>query len=187
MASPDLLFRRLLKELRPSLGKERFRRHSQNFVIESDEYWGGINFQKSLCPSANEKRFTVNVAIAAKRVLRFYGDPSDKPPRHWKCHWQNRVGHFIPGAGDRWWTLSDEASYHPISAEVGTILVEEAVPMIRNHLTEEQLLALWGENVGGFEYPILKHKSILLAEPGIDKPTWPDFREDSRNLSGQFG
>jgi hypothetical protein len=94
MKSPDLLFLRLLRELRPSVAKEGFRRHSQNFVIEGDACWCVINFQKGLCSLANEKRFTVNVTIAAKRVLRFYGDPSDKPPRHWKCHWQNRIGHY---------------------------------------------------------------------------------------------
>jgi hypothetical protein len=166
MTSSELLFRRLLKELRPSIAKDGFRRHSQNFVIESHECWGVINFQKSLYSAANEKRFTVNVAIAAKRVLRFYGEPSDKAPQHWICHWRNRIGHSIPEGSDRWWALSDEASFHPIFAEVETLLVEKAVPMIKNHLTEEQLLALWGENVGGFEYPMLKHKSILLAERG---------------------
>jgi hypothetical protein len=191
MTSPDLLFRRLLKELRPSVTKEGFRRHSQNFVIESNECWGVINFQKSSHSSAHEKRFTVNVAIAAKRVVRFYGDPSDGPPLHWKCHWRNRIGSFIPGAGgDRWWPLSGEASYNPIFAEVETLLVEKAVPMIKSHLTEGQLLALWDENVGGFEYPMLKHKSILLAEQGaIDQlaPIFGRIREICRGSSASDG
>jgi len=39
----DLLFRRLLKELRPALVEHGFRRSSQNFVIESAEGWGVIN------------------------------------------------------------------------------------------------------------------------------------------------
>jgi Domain of unknown function (DUF4304) len=159
----DLLFRRLLKELRPTLAEYGFRRHSQNFVIESPECWGVINFQKSLYSSAQQKRFTVNVAIAAKRVLRFYNEPDDKSPLHYKCHWEARLGHLSHGSSDRWWTLSDEASYQPVFAEVKGLIADRAVPIVKDHLTEETLLTLWGKNVGGFEYPMLKHKSILLA------------------------
>src|SRR5579863_1046141 len=87
----DLLFRRLLKELGPTLAEYGFRRRSQNFVIESPECWGVINFQKSLY-AAQQKRFTINVAIAAKRVLRFYDEPEEKSPLHYKCHWEVRLG-----------------------------------------------------------------------------------------------
>ncbi len=143
-----------------------FRRSNQNFVIESSECWGVINFQKSLYSSAQQKRFTINVAIAAKRVLHFYDEPEDKSPLHYKCHWEVRLGQLIPGSSDRWWTLSDEASYPPVTAEVKELIASLAVPVVKEHLTEETLLTLWGKNVGGFEYPMLKHKAILLAERG---------------------
>ncbi|HZC24653.1 MAG TPA: hypothetical protein VE866_15030, partial [Candidatus Binatia bacterium] len=40
-------------------------------------------------------------------------------------------------------------------------------PIIRDHLSEEGLLNLWDSSHGGrFEYPTLKHKSVLLAEQG---------------------
>ena len=167
MVQSDLLFRRLLKDLRPTMGERGFRRNSQNFVIESSECWGVVNFQKSLYSSTQQKRFTVNVAIAAKRVLRFYGEPEDKSPLYYKCHWEVRLGQLIPGSSDRWWTLSDEASYSPVLIDVKELIVDYAIPTVADHLTEERLPALWGENVGGFEYPILNHKSILLAERGL--------------------
>jgi hypothetical protein len=166
MASADLLFRRLLKDLRPAMAERGFRRNSQNFVIESSECWGVVNFQKSLYSSPQQKRFTVNVAIAAKRVLGFYDEPEDKPPMHYECHWETRLGHLIPGHSDLWWTLSDETSYASVLAEVKELIASRAIPIVKNHLTEETLLTLWGKNVGGFEYPMLKHKSILLAERG---------------------
>jgi uncharacterized protein DUF4304 len=161
----DLLFRRLLKELGPTLAEYGFRRRSQNFVIESPECWGVINFQKSLY-AAQQKRFTINVAIAAKRVLRFYDEPEEKSPLHYKCHWEVRLGKLIPGGGDRWWTLSDEDSYPSVLSEVKELIEVRAIPILKDHLTEEKLITLWGKNVGGFEYPMLKHKSILLAEQG---------------------
>ena len=162
----DLQFRRLLRELRPALADNGFHRKSQNFVIESPECWGVINFQKSLYSSRQQKRFTVNVAIAAKRVLRFYDEPEDKSPLHYKCHWEVRLGQLIPGSSDRWWTLSDEGSYPSVLAEVKELVTGRAIPIVKDHLSEERLLVLWDKNVGGFEYPMLKHKSILLAERG---------------------
>src|SRR5256885_6449528 len=131
MTSADLLFRRLLKELRPTLAEYGFRRSSQNFVIESSECWGLINFQKSLYSSAQEKKFTVNVAIAAKRVLHFYDEPGDKSPLHYKCHWEVRLGQLIPGNGDCWWTLPDEPSYSPVLVEVKELVVGRAVPIVK--------------------------------------------------------
>jgi uncharacterized protein DUF4304 len=166
MPTSDLLFRRLLKDLRLTLAEHGFRRNSQNFVIESSECWGVINFQRSLYSSAQQKRFTINIAIAAKRILRFYGEPEDKPPLHYKCHWEIRLGQLIPGQSDRWWTFPDESSYEPVLTEVTELIADRAVPVVKDHLTEEKLLALWGENVGGFEYPMLKYKSILLAFQG---------------------
>lgn len=50
--------------------------------------------------------------------------------------------------------------------EVKELVTGRAVPIVKDHLTEEGLLALWGEIVGGYEYPMLKYKSILLAERG---------------------
>ncbi len=170
MSPADSLFRRLLSDLRQALSEHGFRRRSQNFVIESPECWGVINLQKSLYSSPGQKTFTVNVAIAAKRILRFYGEPEDKPPLHYACHWETRLGHLTPDPSDRWWTLSDEASYKPVSTEVRELVASTAVPMVKDHLTEEQLLELWDHNVGGFEYLMLKYKSILLAEKNeLDK------------------
>lgn len=126
-----------------------------------------INFQKSLYSAAEHKDFTINLAIAAKRILRFHGEPIAQPPRYYASHWNIRIGHLMPGNLDRWWALSDEHSYEVVAHEVTKYIVELAIPIIRNHLSEEGLLQLWdSKNFGGFEYPILKYKSILLAERG---------------------
>ncbi len=167
MQSPDRLLQRLLRELRPALAEQGFRRKSQNFIAESAECWGVINFQKSLYSSTGQKKFTVNLAIASKRVLRFYGEPSDRAPRYYACHWDIRIGQLIPGNLDRWWTLSDEQSFDAVAPEIMDFILRLAVPIIRDHLSEAGLLKLWGsKNPGRFEYPTLKHKAILLCERG---------------------
>jgi hypothetical protein len=106
------------------------------------------------------------VAIAAKRILRYYGEPEQKAPLHYRCHWEIRLGHLVPGDDDKWWALTDEASFEPVLTEVTELIVAKAVPVVKDHLTEEGLLSVWEEKVGGFEYPMLKHKSILVAERG---------------------
>jgi hypothetical protein len=166
MTSADSFFRQLLKDLRPSLARAGFRRTSQNFVIETPECWGIINFQKSLYSSAKEKKFTVNLAIASKRIFRFQGEPDNKPPRYYASHWQIRLGELAPTHSDLWWTLSDETSYKTVLPELEQLITVIAIPVIKSHLTEVTLLALWEEIFGGFEYPVLKYKSILLAERG---------------------
>jgi len=67
---------------------------------------------------------------------------------------------------DKWWTLSDEASYRTALSDLDQTLATKVLPVLKSHLTECELLALWEWTVGGFEYPMLKHKSVLLAERG---------------------
>src|SRR5262249_54623979 len=167
MPSPNLIFQRLLKELRPVLAEQGFRRKSQNFVTEAAECWGVINFQKSLYSPAGQKDFTLNLAIVSKRILRFYGEASDQAPRHYASHWDIRIGQLIPGGRARWWTLSDERSLANVAPEITKYILQLGVPIIRDHLNEAGLLKLWkSKNPGRFEYPTLKFKSILLAEQG---------------------
>ena len=141
-------------------------------MIDSAECWGIINLQKSRYSLPEQQKFTINLAIAAKRILRFYGEPADRAPRHFTCHWQIRIGQLIPGTLDHWWVFSDEKSYAPAAAEVMQLVTTKAVGLIQEHLSERGLLQLWDTYLG-FEYPTLKYKSILLAERGeFEKLPW---------------
>ncbi len=143
-----------------------FRQRSQNFICETSECWGVINFQKSRYSAVDEKSFTINLAIASKRILEYQGKPTSSPPPSYACHWAEiRIGSLMPDRKDKWWRLSDEASYSLAEGEVRTALSDLAIPLMSPHLTEQGLLDLWGsETPGSFEYPTLKCKSILLAQ-----------------------
>jgi hypothetical protein len=165
MSSAETLFQRLLKDLRPALAPSGFRRRSQNYICESPECWAVINFQKSQWSTVNEKRFTINLAIAAKRILAYQDLSTDAPPRSFACHWETRIGSLLPDNRDKWWTLSDESSYGAVESEVQNTLSEYAVPILKEHLSERGLLDLWSSKTpGNFELPSLKYKSILLSE-----------------------
>jgi hypothetical protein len=164
-SAAELLFQRLLRSLRPLCAASDFRRRSQNFICETPECWGVINFQKSRYSSIDQKSFTINLAIASKRILAYYGKATSAPPPSYACHWAEiRIGSLMPGRRDKWWTLSDEASYSLVESEVKKSLSELAIPLLKPHLTEQGLLELWtSKTPGTFEYPSLKYKSILLA------------------------
>jgi hypothetical protein len=165
MCSAEKLFQRLIKDLRPALSAHDFVRRSQNFICESSECWGIINFQKSRYSLPDEKLFTVNLAIAAKGILAYEGKPSDTAPPSYTCPWVIRIGELMPDRQDKWWTLADEASYGSMKNEVESALTALAVPIIKTHLTQQGLLELMASKTPGyFEYPRLKYKSILLAQ-----------------------
>jgi hypothetical protein len=188
----ELLFQRLLRSVRPLMAPSGFRQRSQNFICETPECWGVINFQKSRYSGAGEKSFTINLAIASKRILEYEGKPTSAPPPSYACHWAEiRIGSLMPDRKDKWWKLSDEASYDLVEGEVRKALSGLAIPLIKPHLTEQGLLELWESKMpGSFEYPTLKCKSILLAQqhrfeelPAI----FQRIREISRGNSAEPG
>jgi hypothetical protein len=173
----ELLFQRLLRHLRPPMAANGFRRRSQNFICESPECWGVINFQKSRYSPPDQKSFTVNLAIASKGILQYQGKSVSAPPPSFACHWEIRIGSLMADHKDKWWTLSDEPSYAAVELEVRKALCDLAIPLIKPHLTEQGLLELWaGKTPGSFEYPTLKYKSLVLALQGRFEELVPIFQ-----------
>ena len=162
----EILFHRLIKELNPITFSAGFKRRNQNYVRESSDCWGIINLQKSRYSASDETSFTINLAIASKRILAFQGENRRTAPPFYACPWEIRIGELLPGGNDKWWALS-EKSYGSVASEVRKAISELAIPIITSHLSEKALFDLWeSKTPGSFEYPRLKDKSILLA---IDK------------------
>src|SRR5438477_71865 len=106
--SSSALFERLLKSLRPTCADFGFKRRGQNFVKETVECWGVINFQRSRF-SAPDTSLTINLGIAAKSILSYQERDVSVPPLAHECHWTGlRIGQLMPERRDRWWDLSDE-------------------------------------------------------------------------------
>jgi hypothetical protein len=167
MSSAEILFQRLLQDLKPIAAANGFKRRGQNFICQSLECWGVINFQKSRYSSVEEKSFTINLAIAAKRILAYRGIITNTPPPAYACHWTIRIGELMAEKQDKWWTVSEESNYSMVESDVKKAFSELAIPIITSHLSEKGLFDLWESKLpGSFEYPRLKDKSILLA---IDK------------------
>jgi hypothetical protein len=155
----EALFKRLLKALRPLLREFGFRASGQSFILESAECWVIINFQKSRWAGSDEVTFYVNVAACAKRWLGFEGKPADKAPRYYACDWRWRVEEFGPDKNIQQWTLCDEGSLQRTVTYLRALLGEFVLPATRTMTTESELI----KQTGGFEYPQLKTRSVILA------------------------
>src|SRR5581483_2722290 len=162
----EKLFQRLLRDLKPIFALQGFVKRGQNFCLQSAESWGIINFQKSRWSDEGAKTFTVNAAVAVKRILTFYGEQIDKPPVYYAAHWNERIGSLLPAYKDVWWMLSGEESYPPVLQAVSDAIEQFAIPAVRRLMSEDSLLEHWRGERGGLEYLRLKHQSILLAERG---------------------
>jgi hypothetical protein len=155
----ERLFRSLLKELRPLFKENGFRASGQNFVLDSAECWVIINFQKSRWAERDETTFYVNVAASSKRWLGFHGKPANNVPPFYACDWQWRVEYFAPDEKVKQWTLHDETSFRSTLVYLQSLFREFVLPATRTMTTEAELL----KHTGGFEYPQLKTRSVILA------------------------
>jgi Domain of unknown function (DUF4304) len=158
-AETEKLFKSLLRELRPLFKQAGFRASSQNFILDSAECWVIINFQKSRWADRDETTFYVNVAASSKRWLGFYSKPADKVPPFYACDWQWRVEHFGPDKDVKQWTLRDENSLRSTLAYLQGLFREYVLPATAMMTTETELM----KHSGGFEYPQLKTRSVILA------------------------
>jgi Domain of unknown function (DUF4304) len=158
-AETEKLFRSLLKDLRPLFKKSGFRASSQNFILESAESWVIVNFQKSRWAQRDETTFYVNVAACSKRWLGIERKPADNVPPYYGCDWRWRVEHFGPDKGIQQWTLRDEDSLRVTLAYLQILFRDFVLPAATTMTTEAELL----KHSGGFEYPQLKTRAVILA------------------------
>jgi hypothetical protein len=182
LTDADRFFNEILKGLRPLLALSGFRRFGQNFVLESPDCWGIINFQKSRWSEPEEKTFYVNLAVTAKRLLLFQHERTDKAPAYWKCAWRNRAEFFGPQPGIQQWTVRDEASALETLEYLRVLICEFAVPKLKSALSEAALLQMWADDTR-LGYPILKAKSVLLATQAKAE----DLGRTLRRLQNEFG
>jgi hypothetical protein len=155
----EKLFRSLLQELRPLFKENGFRAKGQNFILESEECWVIVNFQKSRWAQNDETTFYVNVGASTKRWLGFYGKQPDKMPSVSGCDWNWRVEYFSPDKHIQKWTVRDEDGLQQTFAYLHTLFAKFVLPATKTMTTEADLI----KHNGGFEYPQLKTRTVIFA------------------------
>jgi hypothetical protein len=182
LSDPNQFFTAVLKGLRPLFHEQGFRPKGQNFVYETPECWSIVNFQKSRWSEQTEKTFYINLAVTAKQLLSFEGEPTDKAPIFWKCAWDTRAEHFSPEPKIGRWTVRDETSAGETLDYLRILLGNFAIPKVKELASESALLKMWADD-SKLGYPQLKAKSALLASRGdID-----DLERSLRTLRSVWG
>lgn len=184
---PKGKYTKLLHLIFSHLKNNGWKKHGSTFYIERDGNAGLLNFQKSRDSSKHEVIFTVNVAVSSKRLRHYFGYPErQKPEVGCNCHWQKRVGFFMPAQRDSWWRINESTSVSDLFSEVISILDGSAIPEIERNISDKSLMASWKN---GACSGITKHQmdEYLVALDAIEMGEfhWKSKGEKSTAATGQ--
>jgi len=163
------LFTEFIKTLSPLMKHLGFNKKGNNFYLEIAQNYGILNFQKSRDSTRQVAIFTINFGIFSNTLgrLEFTNNDSKKPDIG-QCHWESRIGHFMPNSPDYWWKISMAEDLPSIVAEVLKVIQNILIPEINKRLTDKGLINCWlNESYAGTtEIGRFKYLTTLLKENG---------------------
>ncbi|HAM99262.1 MAG TPA: hypothetical protein DCQ26_11705 [Marinilabiliales bacterium] len=161
------IFKELIKTLTPLLKQMGFNKKGNNFYLELGENYGIVNFQKSRESTKEVVLFTANFGVYSSVLGQFGYNDSVKPEVE-QCHWQSRVGSFMPGSPDYWWKVNISDNLSGIASNVIETVQSIIVPEINKRLSDEGLINCWlnEDFAGTTEIGRFKYLTVLLKKKG---------------------
>jgi len=162
-------FKKIIKILTPLLKQMGFNKKANNFYLEADKYYGVVNFQKSRDSTKEVVLFTINLGVYSNVLGRLqYGHSDSLKPEVEQCHWQSRVGSFMPGSPDYWWEVTISDNLDSITSNVREVIQSIIVPEISKRLSDEGLIHCWMNEsyAGTTEIGRFKYLTTLLKAKG---------------------
>lgn len=144
------------KDLRRCLQK---RLAPLGFAVAGTKLWRKVNdtlvvleTQKDRYSTDEEARFTINLGISvdalrAIAAAAIGASLAEVPPPE-ACHWRVRLGRLLERQGDVWWSVRDEQTAQSVCDEIGSDLINVALPKVVETASSEALLRLWQEGHG---------------------------------------
>lgn len=163
------IFKELIKELSPLLKQTGFNKKGNNFYLEAGKNYGVVNLQKSRESTKDIVRFTINFGIYSDALGRLQYDYNNSAkPEVEQCHWEARVGSFMPGSPDYWWNVSISDNLSSITSNVMETVQSIIVPEINKRLSDEGLINSWMNDsyAGTTEIGRFKYLTTLLKAKG---------------------
>lgn len=180
------IFKELINTISPSLKKMDFNKKGNNFYLEMDKNYGVINFQKSRESTKEVISFTINFGVYSDVLGRLqYAYNNSVKPEIEQCHWQSRVGNFMPNSPDYWWKADLSSNLNAIVANVLGAVHDVIMPEINQRLSDEGLIDCWINEAfaGTTEIGRFKYLTSLLKSKGDFKTlnqVAEDFMEKSK-------
>ena len=103
---------------------------------------GIVEFQRSTKSSQGKLLFTVNLGVICGQLLDS-GPTGLKRARIEDAHLRQRIGMLLPNRPDKWWEITEATDSNLLAQEVSELILEKAVPYIRDHLSTESIISLW--------------------------------------------
>jgi hypothetical protein len=169
MATLDAEFQLVLDRLAQLLLSQDYRQRGKRFYRATDDGWLIIDVQRSSTNDRNNRRFTINLGAASKRLDYAQSRTSQRGLRSMEdCHWRTRIGYVMPLNEDHWWELTRDTAVEGISNDVVRVMEKWGLPALDSVTTDEQLRDIWLRkgSPGLTDVQRLFNLLVLVAELG---------------------
>lgn len=163
------IFKEIITSLNPLLKQTGFTKKGNTYYLEVNKNYGIINFQKSRESTKELIKFTINFGVYSNVLGQLEYDYNDSAkPEVEQCHWQARIGAFMPDNIDYWWSVNSSDDLKKVTNNVMDIVQNTIIPEINKRLTDDGLINCWMNEtfagtteIGRFKYltTLLKAKS----------------------------
>lgn len=163
------IFKEFINALTPILKPMGFSKKGNSFYLEAGKNYGIVNFQKSRESTKDIIKFTINFGIYSDVLGQLqYDYNSSAKPEVEQCHWQSRIGSFMPGSPDYWWYVNASDNLSNITSNVMEAVQSIVMPEINKRLSDEGLINSWmnDSHAGTTEIGRFKYLTTLLKAKG---------------------
>ena len=119
------------------LKRRGFRKSGLIFTAARNDVVLMVGLQSSQSSTKDQLKITCNLGIWVEQLARW------PKPDIWACHWDKRIGHFLPAPTDYWWTCSNDESASQAGQEIATLLEDRALPEMESLASVSALKSLW--------------------------------------------
>ncbi|MBV4359032.1 DUF4304 domain-containing protein [Pinibacter aurantiacus] len=163
------MFKNIIKELSPFLKQFDFVKKGNDFYKVADKNYGIINFQKGRDSTEDVLKFTINFGVYSNVLGELVnGFHNLNKPEIGQCQWEARIGSFMSGSPDFWWSVNTADNLDKVVSDVSTDVQNIIVPELNRRLSDDGLINSWINDhyAGTTEIGKFKYLTTLLKVKG---------------------
>jgi len=163
------IFKEIIAAINPPLKQMGFIKKGNSFYLEAHKNLGVINFQKSRESTKEAIKFTINFGVYSDVLGHMEYDYNNSvKPEVEQCHWEARVGEFMPDSPDYWWEVNISDDLKSVALNVMSVVQNIIMSEINKRLADEGLISCWMNEpfAGTTEIGRFKYLTTLLKAKG---------------------
>ncbi len=162
------LLKHIITEISPFLRQFGYQKKGNSFYLLINKNYGIINFQKSKDNNSEITRFTINFGVYSNVLSQEldYEYTKITIPNFEQCHWQARIGFFMLGCPDFWWSVKESDNLNEITNKVMEEIENIVFFQLNKRFSDEGLINCWLHETfsGTTAIGKFKYLTILLKE-----------------------